>query len=138
MNPNQPEPQIEQPTQNSQPAPVANYPQQQAPPQLEPQQPVAYPEHNVEDPTVARKSRRKLVWGLVCLIAPTALLILTIFGSAIANFVISSQWTSAPENTPPIQTIVNVTVFLLGALAVASWLPGLIVGIILLSTRNKT
>ncbi len=88
-----------------------------------------------------RTNHLKLVWGLVCLIAPTALLILTIIIYAISNFVTSTTSTPVSSDdlfgsTGPGHTIVNVLLFLMGALVTVTWLPGIIVGIILLATRK--
>ena len=40
--------------------------------------------------------------------------------------------------TSPIETILNVLVILLGAIAFLTWLPGMIIGIVLLATKPKS
>lgn len=92
-------------------------------------------------PAPARRDS-KLVWGLVCLIGPTALIVISILLYALVSFVTAS--TASPQasgelfNQPPVGvTIANVVLFIIGALSVITWLPGVIVGIILLATRKK-
>jgi len=80
---------------------------------------------------IRKTNKTKLVWGLICLIAPTALLIVSILLYAIVNFVFSGM---SPE-TGSVPTIVNVLLFLCGTLVVFTWLPGIIIGIVLLATR---
>jgi len=38
----------------------------------------------------------------------------------------------------PIETVLNVIVFLIGGIAFLTWLPGMIIGIVLLATKPKT
>lgn len=106
-----------------------------------------------------RTNRRKLVWGLVCLIGPTALIIVALLGYAVANFVFSTgagpsisdcptvdgivqgancmpEDTLFNEEPSPIKTILNIVLFLVGVISILTWLPGIIVGIILLATRK--
>ncbi len=64
---------------------------------------------------------------------------------AILNFIAGSQEAAqvasdslfAEAGPSPLHTIGNVLLFLVGAIAVMTWLPGIIIGIILLSTRQK-
>lgn len=106
-----------------------------------------------------RTNHLKLVWGLVCLIAPTALIIISLLFYAVFNFVFS---TGAPSSTecPTIdgivqgancfpaddslfgesnlaRTITNVILFIVGVFSVLTWLPGIIVGIILIANRKS-
>ncbi|MBC7512116.1 hypothetical protein H7142_00430 [Candidatus Saccharibacteria bacterium] len=111
--------------------------------------------------TVKKANKRKLIWGLICLIGPTALIVISLLLYAVINFIIA---TSAPEvaecppagvdsiamgacasegkdqalfeKPSPVSTISNVVLFLVGAISVLTWLPGIIVGIILLATRK--
>lgn len=113
---------------------------------------------------IVRNNKRKLRWGLICLIAPTVLLIFWIATYVVSNFAFTS--TQAPTNSactettmpmspstqdsanvaqdcsklfddPPAgRTIINIVLFLVGALVVITWLPGIIIGIILLATRK--
>lgn|GEM_PF-1582009 len=92
------------------------------------------------------KSKKQFVWGIICLLAPTVLIIIVIVGYAVANFLASKMSTVGPLGTGPLAELaviepswkvpVNVGLFTLGALAVAAWLPSLIGGIILLTYRK--
>jgi hypothetical protein len=88
------------------------------------------------------KSKQQLLWGLVCLIGPTALIVISVLLYAIVNFVAGSTTQTGPSDTElfaqpsPVHTISNVVLFVIGAISVATWLPGIIVGIILLATRK--
>ena len=84
---------------------------------------------------IRRSNKLKLTWGLICLIAPTALIIFSIIIYAIFNFVFSSLDSASGASSP--NAIVNILLFLVGGLAVLTWLPGIIVGIILLATRKS-
>ena len=101
--------------------------------------PTIYTPEQVE--AIRRSNKKKLIWGLVCLIAPTALLIITIIGYAIINFVTGSFSSSNQESTfaqpSTAHTIGNVIIFIIGAISTLTWLPGIIGGIILLATRKK-
>ena len=79
-----------------------------------------------------RTNRLKLVWGLISLIGPTALIIIALLGYAVANFAFASF-----EQPSQAKTILNIVMFLVGAVSVLTWLPGIIVGIILLATRKQ-
>lgn len=100
--------------------------------QIQPVQPVSS----------APKSKKQLVWALVCLIGPTALIVISILAYAIVNFISGSTVETSPSGeelfgeTSPVKVIFNVILFVLGALSVATWLPGIIVGIILLAKRK--
>lgn len=83
-----------------------------------------------------RANKLKLIWGLVCLIAPTAIIVLSILVYAVVNFVTASSGASYYEASSG-RTIVNIVLFGLNAIAVLTWLPGIIVGIILLATRKQ-
>ncbi|NCU38493.1 hypothetical protein EOL96_05570 [Candidatus Saccharibacteria bacterium] len=93
---------------------------------------------------IRRSNTLKLRWGLICLIAPTALLIVTIIIFAIGNFISSSVTPTPnisdsvePVGLSPSHPIVNILLFLIGSISTLTWLPGIIVGIILLATRKK-
>ncbi|MFZ3009666.1 MAG: hypothetical protein WA030_01440 [Candidatus Microsaccharimonas sp.] len=80
--------------------------------------------------------------ALWLLIAPTALIVLTFIVFAIANWIFSAVAPSPAEGElfaePSIGTaIINIILFIVGALASAAWLPGLIVGIVLLASPKK-
>ena len=84
--------------------------------------------------------------ALWLLIGPTGLLIVSFIGFAIINVIlgeaIPDQDPSQNPNlfastTPPlISTILNVVLFICGAVSVLTWLPGLIIGIVLLATAK--
>ncbi|MDQ5932168.1 MAG: hypothetical protein WBK76_01360 [Candidatus Saccharimonadales bacterium] len=117
----------------------------------------------MNDTATIKSNKRKLIWGLVSLIGPTALLIGAILLYALINFlfaaaeptVVTGPGVDCMNNNPyagvcapqseneslfadqgPVRTIINVILFLTGALVVITWLPGIIVGIILLATRK--
>ena len=113
-------------------------------------QPVAAP----NDTEALRKSnKRKLTWGIICLVGPTVLIIAALLLYAVLNFLFFSAAAETPCPTDitggacapkdelfaqpsPAQTIANVVLFLIGAVGTLSWLPGIIVGIILLASRK--
>ena len=98
-----------------------------------PPEPISYtPEQQA---AIRRSNKLKLTWGLICLIAPTALIIFSIIIYAIFNFVFSSFDSASGASSS--NAIVNILLFLVGGLAVLTWLPGIIVGIILLATRKS-
>ena len=92
-----------------------------------------------------RTNKLKTTWGIICLVAPTALVVVSIIAYAILNFIAGSQEAARvasdsllTDATPsPLHTIGNVLLFLVGAIAVMTWLPGIIIGIILLATRKR-
>lgn len=116
----------EQPNHTQQqPAPPQN--QQPLPPQLTPEQ------------EAQRKltNKRKLIWGLVLLIGPSLLIPVSIVAYAIVNFAIGGVDTGSMQDGPSVgRTIANIVLYLVGAVAVLTWLPGIIVGIVLLATRK--
>ncbi len=80
--------------------------------------------------------------ALWLLIAPTALIVLTFIVYAITNWVFSTVTPPPTEGelfseTPIGVAIVNVILFVVGALSTAAWLPGLIVGLVLLASPKK-
>jgi len=80
----------------------------------------------------SQKKDVKLVAGLWLLIAPTALIIATFVLYAIVNFAIGST-----DNVSIVRSIMNILLFMVGAISIITWLPGLIIGIILLATRKQ-
>lgn len=80
---------------------------------------------------VARSNKNKLVWGLICLIGPSALLILSILLYAIFNSMLGDISSGDMSHK-----IMNIFLYLVGVISVMTWLPGLIIGIILLATRR--
>jgi hypothetical protein len=75
------------------------------------------------------------------MIGPTALLALVFIGFAVVNLIAVST-SSAPAasdlfGTQPAWTsIVNAVLWLLAVLSFIAWLPGLIVGIVLIATKK--
>ncbi len=108
-------------------------------------------------PNTKMSTRTKV--GLWLIIGPTALYIVLVIVFAIVNWVLLSTPSATPycdtaysvqegiygdgcASTPSdsvgiIRTILNVVLFLGAALAFISWLPGLIIGIVLLATAPK-
>jgi hypothetical protein len=84
--------------------------------------------------------------ALWLLIGPTALLILTFMLYAIINLISAGVAEPAPVSSgtpdslfaedPAGTTAANIILFLFGALGVLTWLPGLIIGIVLLATKK--
>lgn len=90
--------------------------------------------------TIAASNRKRTVLALWLMIGPTALIVVSIILFAIANFIMSltmPQTSSMFAAQSVGQTIVNVILFIVGAVAVITWLPGLITGIVLLATKKK-
>ena len=79
----------------------------------------------------SKKKDGKLIAGLWLLIAPTALLIVTFLLYAIINFVFFSV-----GGNDIARVILNVLLYIAGVIGVLTWLPGIIVGIVLLATRK--
>lgn len=80
--------------------------------------------------------------ALWLLIAPTALIVLTFILFAVVNWIFSAVSPAPAEGqlfTEPSlgASIINVILFIVGMLATVAWLPGLIVGIILLASPKK-
>lgn len=86
----------------------------------------------------ASKNKKQLIWGLVCLLGPTALIVISLLLYATLNFIFGATATNGDlfGEQSPAKTIFNVVLFLIGAVSVITWLPGLIAGIILLATRK--
>jgi len=92
---------------------------------------------------IQKANKQKLIWGLLCFITPTALLAITL----ICGLVMTTMADSAPldpnstslfpENTSA-TSIGNILLFLGAGLSVLMWLPGIIIGTILLTTRKRT
>ena len=70
--------------------------------------------------------------ALWLMIGPTALFIVTFMLFAMTNWVVSSF---APVSIAT--TIINILLFIAGSVSMLTWLPGLIVGIVLLATAKK-
>jgi heme/copper-type cytochrome/quinol oxidase subunit 2 len=89
-------------------------------------------------------NKRRLIWGIICLTAPTVLFVLTLLIYAIVNFIASST-SDTPANaetlvavsSPAWVVVVNVVLYIFGAISVIAWIPGIVVGIVLLSSRHR-
>jgi hypothetical protein len=80
-------------------------------------------------PTTPSKNPARQKVALLLLIGPTALII----GSIILSIVVGFMFT----NVMIVRSITNVVVFLAGLITFLTWLPGIIIGIILLTTKGK-
>jgi hypothetical protein len=97
-------------------------------------------------PSTAPKNRSKrTVLALWLMIGPTTLIIVTFILFALLNWVFGATIPAptsaegelfAESSTPLIITLGNVLLFLAGAISVITFLPGLIIGIVLLATRK--
>ncbi|MDB5161620.1 MAG: hypothetical protein JWM52_128 [Candidatus Saccharibacteria bacterium] len=80
--------------------------------------------------------------ALWLLIAPTALLILSFILYAVVNWIFSATTPTPTDSTnlysdgSIVTTISNIILFLMGVVGVITWLPGIVVGIILLATKK--
>lgn len=126
MNPQAPE------QQNYQPPATPPVPPATSQPPVVPQAPT---------PTIVeapKKSHKKL--ALLLIIGPTALFILAMVLYAISNFAFSSSQPTDGDlygDVSPIKTILNIFLFLSSAVSILTWLPGLIIGIVLLAKQSK-
>jgi hypothetical protein len=85
--------------------------------------------------TPQKKSHKKL--ALVLLIAPTALFILAFIFAIIAGQIDAAPTQSDLfEKTSPAKQIFNIFSFISAIVGFISWLPGLIIGIILLVKKR--
>ncbi len=113
---------------------------------MQPNTPPPIPTPPVNNVTATQRTNKlKTTWGIICLVAPTALVVVSIIAYAILNFIAGSQEAAqvasdslfAEAGPSPLHTIGNVLLFLVGTIAAISWLPGIIIGIILLATRQR-
>jgi Na+/proline symporter len=108
----------------------------------EPQEPNAQQplEPSYVQPLVAespQKSKKRL--ALILIIGPTSLFILAIVVSIVSNLLFNTQMSEGElfNQVPVGKTVFNIIIFLLSAVAFLTWLPGLIIGIILLAKQSK-
>lgn len=88
-------------------------------------------------PTIPGKRKAIALW---LLIGPTALIIGSILLFAVANYVTASLAPASSDliaPTPPLNAAINIILFAVGAVSVITWLPGIVIGIILLASSNK-
>ena len=89
---------------------------------------------------VQDSNKKRRTWAFVCLFGPTALIIISVLLYALMNFFLGSATTNESDllaNPPVWKTIMNVVLFLVGAITVLTWLPGIIIGIVLLATPKR-
>jgi hypothetical protein len=108
--------------------------------QQQPEAPTYQPlaEQTTPNATGTDKKRKMLALGL--LIGPTALIIGSLILYAIVNFILFNTMPESGEMSGAqltIRSILNIILFLVGTLSVITWLPGIIAGIILLTTQKK-
>jgi len=84
----------------------------------------------IATPEPTRMSTRKKV-ALFIMIGPTAAL----FGSAILYALADMALAGTGESVA--RTVVNIFMYTVGVVSVLAWLPGLIIGIVLLTTAKK-
>jgi ABC-type glucose/galactose transport system permease subunit len=95
------------------------------------------------NPTTHHSKRHRdgrKIAGILLVAGPTSLIVLTIFLYAFTNFIFAGAPSSSDNlfgDSSPMQAILNIIFFALGATGVITWLPGLVIGIILLATRRK-
>ena len=106
------------------------------------QQPIT-PAPAVTVPTdeTAKSNRKRTILALWLMIGPTALIVVSIIAYAVVNFITSQTTTPQTDalfSEPSVgSTAANVILFIVGAISVMTWLPGMIAGIILLATKKK-
>jgi hypothetical protein len=87
-----------------------------------------------------KKQDGRKIAGILLVAGPTVLIVLSVMLYALVNFIFSSIPPSSDDlfsNTSPAQSIANIILFSLGTTGFITWLPALIIGIILLATRKK-
>lgn len=105
-------------------------------------EPATLPPQPPVKPPASTKMTGRTKLALWLMIGPTALFIGAFLLLIIGNFIVSATATPAAAGEliatrSPVTTILNIFVFLAGAITVLTWLPGLITGIILLATAKK-
>lgn len=111
--------------------------------QTQPDIPAYQPPTEQIAPSTSVINKKRKTLALWLLIGPTALIIASIILYAVVNFIVAS---TAPApingelfNTPsPLRMVTNVLLFLVGTVSVITWLPGIIIGIVLLTTEKKS
>jgi len=122
--------------QTPQPQPQPT-PQPQPAPSWQPSQ--SQPSSPDQLAAIRASNVRKTRWGLILLIGPTALIILSVIIYAVINFITGAM---APSNSVSayepsiIKTVANIVLFAVAAISTLTWLPGIVTGIVLLSTRK--
>jgi hypothetical protein len=113
-------------------------PDQQPVSPAEPQAPAHQPAGATQSP---QRNTRKFaaIWLLV---GPTALIVFSITAYAVANLIFNNSVNIENNSAelfgqqPVVATIINIILFITGLLGVIAWLPGIIIGIVLLATKK--
>lgn len=76
---------------------------------------------------------------MLLLVGPSTLFLLAVLLNAIVNFVVGSSQPSGtdqlfPQPTP-FSTVASVVTFIMAAMSIVTWIPGLIIGIIFLKKK---
>lgn len=115
-------------------------------PNYQPQQPQPVPTQEQPQPQQPKKRNGRTVAALWLLIGPTALLIVSFILFAIINWVTAATVTPTPTpaeggslfgESSAGSTIANIILFLAAGISALTFLPGIIIGIILLATRPR-
>ena len=94
--------------------------------------------------TPAKGKNKRVLLALWLMIGPTALIMTTLILYAIVNFISmqlypNDHMTTEMFGAPTLGSmLINIFLFIVGAISVAAWLPGLITGIVLLATQKKS
>ena len=116
-------------------------------PNYRPQQPQPVPTQEQPQPQQPKKRNGRTVAALWLMIGPTALFILSFILFAIINWVAGAAAAPAPSpaeggslfaESNAGSTIANVILFFSVGISALAFLPGLIIGIVLLATRPRT
>lgn len=97
----------------------------------------AYQPANTPRPTQRNSRKIAAIWLLV---GPTALITFSVLAYALANLIFASTVSDNAElftQQPIAVTITNIVLFIAGAIGVIAWLPGVVIGIVLLATRKQ-
>lgn len=126
-----------------------------------PQNPSQEPNYSMSAPQpAAKKITKRTKLALWLMIGPTALLVISLIGYAILNSVVAHTTpqpapitysaTDTPgvykkdppttlfQETPPAETIGSILLFLSISIVFLTWLPGIVIGIVLLTTQKKS
>lgn len=93
----------------------------------------------MDTPQPVKKRDGRKITGIALLVAPTALVTLAVLTELIVStiMVVGTDEVVPLEQQPLIAQFIAICAFFTGGLGVLSWLPCLIVGIILLATKKK-
>jgi len=106
-------------------------------------EPATLPPQPPVQPSAPRKITGRTKTALWLMIGPTALMIVAFLGYALINLAFATTTAATVTESAPfgeqtvVQTIANVLLFLVAVVTFLTWLPGLIIGIVLLATPKK-